>query len=175
MQRKLLAPTIMLDVIIVTVFILCGCTEIGDYSNESLFPHDVCSIYLEMFDNRSFRRAVEYDLSGALSKRIEAGTPYKIVSSLDRADTIISGQILSIGESVLTVEREMGLALEKEVQVKAVVNWKNLKTGQLLIDNQSVTASASYSEYQAQDFGYAATIAANKLAQNVVEIMEKTW
>jgi hypothetical protein len=175
MQRKLLVPMIVLNVIIVSFFILCGCTEIGDYSNESLFPHDVSSIYLEMFDNRSFRRAVEYDLSDALSKHIEAETPYKIVSSLDRADTIISGQILSIGESVLTVEREMGLALEKEVQVKAVVNWKNLKTGQLLIDSQSVTASASYSEYQAQDFSYAATVAANKLAQKVVEIMEKTW
>lgn len=175
MQRQLLAPKIILHVIIVPFFILCGCTEMGGYSNESLFPHDVSSVYLEMFDNQSFRRAVEYNLSDALSKRIETETPYKIVSSSDRADTIISGQILSISDSVLTTEREIGLALEKEVQINAVVNWKNLKTGQLLIDNQPVTASASYSEYQAQDFGYAATIAANKLAKKVVELMEKTW
>jgi hypothetical protein len=118
---------------------------------------------------------VEYELSDALAKRIEAETPYKIISSRDRADTVISGQILSIGESWVSSEREVGLALEKEVEVQAVVNWKNLKTGELLIDNQSVSASASYSEWQNQSFRYASTLAANNLARRIVELMEKEW
>jgi hypothetical protein len=145
------------------------------YSNESLFPEEVRSVYVEMFDSRSFRRGVEYELSDALAKRIEAETPYKIISSRDRADTIISGQILSIGESWVSTEREVGRALEKEVEVQAVVNWKNLKTGELLIDNQSVSASASYSEWQNQSFRYASTLAANNLARRIVELMEKEW
>ena len=145
------------------------------YSNESLFPEEVRSVYVEMFDSRSFRRGVEYELSDALAKRIEAETPYKIISSRDRADTVISGQILSIGESWLSSEREVGRALEKEVEVRAVVNWKNLKTGELLIDNQSVSASASYSEWQNQGFRYASTLAANNLARRIVELMEKEW
>ena len=145
------------------------------YSNESLFPEEVRSVYVEMFDSRSFRRGVEYELSDALAKRIEAETPYKIISSRDRADTIISGQILSIGESWVSSEREVGRALEKEVEVRAVVNWKNLKTGELLIDNQSVSASASYSEWQNQSFRYASTLAANNLARRIVELMEKEW
>ncbi len=145
------------------------------YSNESLFPEEVRSVYVEMFDSRSFRRGVEYELSDALAKRIEAETPYKIISSRDRADTIISGQILSIGESWISTEREVGRALEKEVEVRAVVNWKNLKTGELLIDNQSVSASASYSEWQNQSFRYASTLAANNLARRIVELMEKEW
>ena len=130
---------------------------------------------MEMFDSRSFRRGVEYELSDALAKRIEAETPYKIISSRDRADTIISGQILSIGESWVSSEREVGRALEKEVEVRAVVNWKNLKTGELLLDNQSVSASASYSEWQNQSFRYASTLAANNLARRIVELMEKEW
>jgi len=145
------------------------------YSNESLFPEEVRSVYVEMFDSRSFRRGVEYELSDALAKRIEAETPYKIISSRDRADTVISGQILSIGESWVSSEREVGRALEKEVEVQAVVNWKNLKTGELLIDNQSVSASASYSEWQNQSFRYASTLAANNLARRIVELMEKEW
>ena len=145
------------------------------YSNESLFPEEVGSVYVEMFDSRSFRRGGEYELSDALAKRIEAETPYKIISSRDRADTIISGQILSIGESWVSSEREVGRALEKEVEVRAVVNWKNLKTGELLIDNQSVSASASYSEWQNQSFRYASTLAANNLARRIVELMEKEW
>jgi hypothetical protein len=128
-----------------------------------------------MFDNQTFRRGVEYDLSDALSKRIEAETPYKVISSSDRADTLLSGKIVQITESVLSIERELGLALEKHVQIRAVVNWKNLKTGQLLIDNESITAEATYSEFQRQDFNYASALAANKLAQRIVELMEKKW
>jgi len=145
------------------------------YSNESLFPEEVSSVCLEMFDNRTFRRGVEYELSDALAKRIEAETPYKIVSSRDRADTVISGQIVGVGESVLTIERERGSALEKEVQVQAVVNWENLKTGELLLDNRSVSAEATYSTFQKQGFSYASNLAANNLARKIVELMEKQW
>ena len=145
------------------------------YSNQSLFPADVSSVCLEMFENKSFRRGVEFKLSDALSKRIEAATPYKIISSKDRADSVISGQIVQVNELVLSVERETGLPLEKELLLKAVVNWKNLKTGQLLIDNKSVTSQATYSTFQNQDFSYASALAANNLARRIVELMEKEW
>lgn len=158
-----------------SILAFCGCAGISNYSNESLFPQEIGSVCLEMFDNQSFRRGLESELSDALSKRIEAETPYKIVSSRDRADSVINGQIASIGESVLTAERQTGGVLEKQVQVKTVVNWKNLKTGELLIDNQTVTAEAAYSEYQNQSFGYASALAANKLAQKIVELMEEKW
>ena len=152
-----------------------GCAEMAGYSNESIFPQDIDTVYLEMFDNQSFRRGTEYELSDALSKRIEVDTPYKIVSSRDRADTVISGQIVSIGETALSTERETGLILEKEVQLTALVNWKNLKTGDLLIDNISLSATASYSEYQQQDIKYASNLAANNLARKTVELMEIKW
>ena len=128
-----------------------------------------------MFDNQTFRRNVEYELSDALSKRIEAETPYKIVSSQDYADTVISGQIVSIGEAALTIDQQTGYVLEKQVNLNAVVSWKNLKTGELLIDNQSVNSSASYSEFQQQDYQYGSNLAANKLARSIVELMEKKW
>ncbi|UCD53298.1 MAG: hypothetical protein JSW27_11750 [Phycisphaerales bacterium] len=159
----------------VAVATVSGCTGLGGYSNESLFPDDITSVRLEMFDNRSFRRGVEYELSDALAKRIEAETPYKIVSSKDRADSVISGQLLSISESALTIDREVAEPLEKEVVLTAVVNWKNLNTGQLMINNKTVTAAASYSEFQSQDFTYASARAANKLAQKIVEFMENNW
>jgi hypothetical protein len=145
------------------------------YSNESLFPRDVNTVCLQMFDNRTFWRGVEYELSDALAKRIEAQTPYKIVSSADRADTVMNGQIVSITEFALSLEREMGYVLEKELELRAVVNWKNLKTGELLIANREVGASATYSSYQKQDFSYASSLAANNLARKIVELMEKKW
>lgn len=155
--------------------ILQGCGPFSGYSNEPIYPDDVETVYVKMFDNQTFRRGVEYELSDALAKRIEAQTPYKIVSNQDYADTVISGQIATIGEFALNFERETGQVLEKEVAVNAVVNWKNLKTGKLLIDNKTISASATYSDYQRQDFKYGSTLAANNLAQNIVELMEKKW
>jgi hypothetical protein len=151
-----------------------GCSMKG-YSNESLFRDDISSVYLQMFENESAQRGVEYELTDALAKRIEADTPYKIISSRDRADTLMTGRITSVDTTVLTAERETGRALEKEVVVKALVNWKNLKTGELLLDNVSINASANYSEWQNQGMRYATTLAANNLAQRIAESMQKKW
>jgi len=174
-SRRMLVLVCTCALALLFIFDLGGCTEMSGYSNRSLFPQDVGSVCLEMFENQSFRRGIEYELTDALAKRIEAATPYKIISSKDRADTLLTGQIVLVGESVLTVERESGLPLEKELMLRAVVNWKNLKTGELIIDNQSVTSEATYSAYQDQDFTYASALAANNLAKRIVELMEKQW
>ncbi|MEJ2648596.1 MAG: LptE family protein [Sedimentisphaerales bacterium] len=155
--------------------ILEGCSTFAGYSNESIFPENVKTVSVKMFDNQTFRRGVEYELSDALAKRIETDTPYKIVTSEDYADSVITGRILNIGEAALTMERLTGHVLEKEVGMTAVVNWKDLKTGELLIDNLTISSSASYSEYQNQDFQYGSSLAANNLALNIVEHMEKSW
>jgi hypothetical protein len=155
------------------VLLLVGCN--GGYSNASLYPEGIGTVYVEMFDNQSFRRGIEYELTDALAKRIEAQTPYKIVTSRDRADTVISGQIVQANESILSTERQVGRALEKNVELQAVVSWKNLRTGELLIDNKTVNASASFSEWQSQDFAYGSALAANSLAERIVEQMETGW
>ncbi len=155
--------------------VLTGCAGMFGYSDESLFPGGIKSVRLEMFDNQTFRRNVEYELSDALAKRIEADTPYKIVTNPDRADTVISGRITAISEAALSIERELGGVLERQVEIQATVDWKNLKTGEYLIEGEIVKATASYSTYQNQDFRYASTLAANKLAEKIVELMETKW
>ena len=70
--------------------LLQGCGIFSGYSNKSIYHEDVKTVYVKMFDNQTFRRGVEYELTDALAKRIEAETPYKIVSSQDKADFRIS-------------------------------------------------------------------------------------
>jgi hypothetical protein len=149
-----------------------GCSG---YSNQPLYTSDVKSVYVEMFDNATFHRDLEYDLTDAVAKRIEAETPYKIVSNKSRADTILSGKIMSIDSSVLTIERETGRSLESQAEVTAQFNWKNLKTGQYLLENSTAAATASYSEFQQQSFDYASKTAANRLAERIVEQMQTKW
>ncbi len=153
----------------------CGRGGLSGYTNGWLYPNEVDSVYVEMFDSSSFRRGHEYTLTDAICKRIEVETPYKIVSDRDYADTVLSGQISSIVSGVLAVDRETGLPLEREVQFYVSVSWKNLKTGELLINNEKITASSTYSSQLGQDFDYSAAVAANRAAERVVELMEEKW
>jgi len=174
-KNRKTVSVIFVGLIAAAALSLSGCAWMEGYSNEVLFDESITSVYVEMFENRSFYRGPEYQLTDALVKHIEAETPYKVVSSADRAQTILTGQLTSIGQSALTTERKTGRALEKNATIAAVVNWKDLKTGDLLIDNQNVSASASYSEWQNQGFRYGSALAANNLAQRIVELMEKSW
>jgi len=154
---------------------LCGCAPWAGYSQKTLFPEDVDTIYLKMFDNRTFWRNMEYDLTDALAKRIEARTPYKIVSDPDSADTVMTGQITSVSQGVLMTDRDTGNSVEQELILRAVVSWKNYKTGALLADNETVVASASYSTALQQHEAYGSKLATNRLAVRIVELMENRW
>ena len=149
-----------------------GC--LNGYSNESLYRNDISTIYVEMFDTSSYRRGVEADFTDALCKRIELETPYKIVSDKNRADSIISGNI-AITNSTLSLERQTGRALENELEVSADVSWKNLRTGELLMENESATAAVAYSKLLNQGENYSTVQAANRLAKKVVELMQNDW
>ena len=153
----------------------CGQGGLSGYKNEWLHRRDIDNVYVEMFDTTSFRRGFEYKLTDAICKRIEAQTPYKIVSDRDFADTILSGKLGSIGSGVLAMDRETGRPLEREVLFSVQVTWKNLRTGELLINNERATGSSSYSSQLGQDFEYAAAVAANRAAERVVELMEEKW
>lgn len=154
------------------IVFFAGCSG---YTNQSLYTNEVKSIYVEMFDNATFERDLEYDLTDAIAKRIDAETPYRIVSNKNRADTVLSGRITGISGSALTVDRDTGRALENEALVTVIFSWKNLKTGEYLLEDVSVSATAGYSPFQGQSFDYATKAAANKLGERVVEQMQAKW
>ncbi len=152
--------------------IMVGCRK---YSTVSLYPDNVQTIYVEMFDNDTFRRGQEYELTDAIAKRIEAETPYKIISSRDEADTLITGKLIDVSEGLLSMESETGRPLEKQAVVAAEFSWKDLRSGDYLIEKQTASATAAYVPFQQQSFDYASRIALNKLAERIVEQMRQGW
>jgi hypothetical protein len=156
---------------IVLCCVLAGCQG---YSNSWLHRQDVSTVYVEMFDSDSFRRGYEFTLTDAICKRIEAQTPYKIVSDRNVADTVLSGT-MSVGVGILSGDRWTGAPLEQESLVAVQVTWKNLKTGKVMVNSETVYGSSSYSSRLGQTMDYSTDRAVNKAAQKVVELMEKPW
>lgn len=148
-----------------------GCSG---YQNGWMYPQDVRTVYVEMFDTVSFRRGYEFTLTDAVCKRIESQTPYKIVSDRQKADTILSGT-LAIQNTVMSVDRYTGRPIEYETGVVVIVTWKDLRTGRILVENAEVTAAEDYSGVMGQTIDYSLSRAVNKAAVRVVELMEIPW
>jgi len=179
MQKTMIKFNVLIRLLMLVTFavLLAGVTGCGleGYTNDWIYPSDVTTVYVEMFDTQSFRRGHEYVLTDAICKRIESETPYKIVSDRDVAQTLLSGRIDTIRSSVLARDRYSGRSLENEAQVAVSVSWKNLETGELLINGDSTSASVPYSAQLGQDFDYAAKVAVNRVAERVVELMQTKW
>jgi len=81
---------------------ICGCgySSVGGepragsgYQWRSLYREDVKTVAVPIFQNKSFRRGVEFQLTQALVQQIEAKSPYKVVPK-ERADTVLDGEII---------------------------------------------------------------------------------
>lgn len=165
------ASVLILTIAAALAVLASGC---GGYRNSWLYPQEIQTVYVEMFDTTSFRRGFEFELTDAICKQLESKTPYKIVSDRSRADSVLSGN-LGITNTVLAGDPLTGKALENETLVSVSVTWKNLKTGQLLIDSEKVYASATYSTPMGQTVDYSITRAVNEAAQKVIELMQTPW
>lgn len=164
----LFAAVVLATAALLTMF---GC---GGYSNRWPYPEQIRSVYVEMFDTSDFRRGYEYQLTDAICKHIEAQTPYKIVSDRNLADSVLSGT-LRMGQSVLAVDRHTGKPLEQEALVRVTFTWKDLRSGQVLVNQETVAASEPYSAFLGQDFECSAPRALNKAAMRLVERLETPW
>ena len=153
----------------------CGHGGFSGYNNSWLHRQGISTIYVEMFDSQSFRRGHEYDLTDAICKRIETDTPYKIVSDRNVADSILSGKTTSSSRRKFSVERNTGRIFENQANVTVTVRWQNLKTSEIMIDNESVNTFVGYSAFVGQDFEYSSKVALNRAAERIVELMQSDW
>lgn len=161
-----------------SILILCMfmCWPIGcGYSTGNLYRTDIETVFVPIFESQSFRRQVEFEITGALTRQIELKTPYKVVSDRSQADTILYGRVLSVSETVLTQQRQLDRPLENQIVLKVNVTWKDLRNSELLVDNETFQVSGDYAVLLGAGSDSAVRKGANDLAVRIVEKMEKPW
>src|SRR5262245_48365081 len=84
----------------------CGCESAGHfsvlgYTTRPNYDECIHTVYVPIFENNSFRRGLEYQLTTAVVREIEQKTPYKVVSDRSRADTELTGTILTVNKQLL--------------------------------------------------------------------------
>lgn len=146
------------------------------YTTAELFPTEYRSVALPILDNRTAYRGVEYDLTEAVIKQIEQRTPYKVTAP-NRADTLIEGRIVRIDQRQLSRTRRGGLPQEIEVMLVADLTWKNLRSGEVIIERKGFTTVGQHFPTQpvGEPFEIAQHAAVERMAEQLVSEMRADW
>lgn len=144
------------------------CSSVGcGYRTNGVFRNDIQSIYVEMFESRTYRRYLEFYLTEAVKKRIEMDTPYRLVPR-EQADTILRGEILE--EQQAAFAPDFITRLPRDIQMVMVLRlqWQDVRTGEILYDRPVELSAVDYLPPVGETEDYAQTRALNKLADKIV-------
>jgi hypothetical protein len=145
-----------------------------NYSSKPPYSTSVHTIAVPVWGNKTFRREWEFRLTEAIDKNIEFRTPYKIASQKN-ADTVLTGDIIDIQENVLT--RRFGTELPRESEVTILVNfqWKDLRSGRVIVDRRAFNRSATEIPQIGERIDDAQQLAIERLAAAIVDQLQSDW
>ena len=152
------------------------------YNVGAPYNAEIRSVYVPIFTTSSYRRGMEQQLTEAVQQQILMRTPYRLVNE-DEADTKLTGRIISDNKSVLGVN---GYSDARELQVNLVVQvtWEDLRTGRALATQQvplppadvvTQTSQGNFAPEVGQSLATANQQAIDKMARNIVNMMETPW
>ncbi len=154
----------------VIVFVLTyGC----GYSTRSLNIRNVNSIYIPIFDNTTFRRGIEFDLTKAVKEEVMSKTNLRIVNK-DDADTILYGTIKDFKEGVLTQDFTDNI-VESRVILFADIKLINKRTDRTLIDKRNISQTTEFIVNRGETLDSATEEGVVDLAETIVNLLGEKW
>jgi hypothetical protein len=156
----------------------CGRYVLG---TQTLYPPDIKTVYVQMFDSTSFRRGLGERLTEAIVKEVESRTPYKVVNSPD-ADSVLTGRIVNDNKGLLvTAPTAEPRYLLNNMRVE--VSWvdrkgSSLQNGQFVPLPQTMTtvdANANFAPEIGMSVATAQQQDIDRIAQQIVSLMESPW
>jgi hypothetical protein len=160
--------------------LLPGCAgyQLG---NRSLYPCDIRTVYVPMFESVSFRRNLGEWLTEAVMKEIERRTDYKVVND-PNADSTLYGRLVGEGKRII-VRSKNGDPREVQVNMQVQVSWidrrgnplRNIEPIPLPQELVDVGATGDLVPEVGQSIATAQQQAIVRLAQQIVDLMEAPW
>lgn len=179
MNPRAISVGFTVALVALSVALVQGCAgdgTVAGYSSKSIYDKSIHTIALPIFKNHTFYREYEFQLSEALVKDIEARTPYKVTRDT-RADTQMTGTILSVDQRLLSRTLDSGVTQEAEVVVTVSFEWKDLRTGKIIRKRSRIQGAGQYvptrGVSEPVEVGGHAAIA--QLSREIVSVMAGDW
>lgn len=160
----------------------CGYNQSGGSKNKlehnyrwnSLYREDIQTVAVPIFTNKSFRRGIEFRLSEAVVKQIEAHAPYKVVPR-ERADTVLEGHVTVAQAGTLVNDFQTGLPREQLMFVQVDLVWKDLRNGRILMQRTGMQSQSVYYPTLGEGEYVGSQEVVEKLALDIVQQMQAEW
>lgn len=155
---------------------LSGC----GYTWGSTYSDRVSTVSLPIFDNTTFQTGIEADLTDAIAKRLQTQTPWRITQG-QAADTTLSGTIRDARLQTLSIVPETGLAQEQSLTLIVDFEWRDNRTGELLLERQNFQAASTFIPAQGVAGGPGERLemgqrdAIDELARRIVGELRSAW
>jgi hypothetical protein len=101
------------------------------YTTRPNYDCNIKTVRVPIFKNRTLYRGLEFDLTRAVIRTIEAQTPFKVVSECDHADTELSGTIVTFTKTVIN-RNPLNEVRQADTLLGVEIIWRDLRTGEIL-------------------------------------------
>lgn len=151
------------------------------YNVGAPFNPEIRSVHVPIFKSSSNRRFLEYQLTEAVQKQIQQRSHFRLVKDSD-ADTRLTGKIVDLRKSALG-QTQNSDARELQVNLQVQVVWEDARTGEILREQRvplppemlQLAAQAEFAPEVGQSLATADQAAIDRLARNIVDMMEMPW
>jgi len=160
----------------------CGYEQSGNYDSppkngyqwHSLYREDIQSVAVPIVTTKSFSRNVEFRLTKAVINQLESRSPYKVVPR-ERADTILEAQLTGVDIETLSRGFDNNIPQEQLMILSVNFTWKDLRTGQILLERKNFQQTATYYPTLGEDEFVGQQQAVERLALAMVQEMQADW
>lgn len=146
-------------------------------------PYDpsIRSVYVPVFGTESNRRGYEFLLTEAVQKEIIDRSHF-VLAKPPYADTQLTGRVVEVRKDVLG-ETEFDDPRQLQFSVFVEVTWQDLRSGQILAQQRvplapevvQLNGQTSFAPEVGQSLATASTEAVERLARQIVNLMESPW
>lgn len=158
--------------------LLIGCSY--RFGSQTLYPCEIRTIYVPMFETIGFRRGLGERLTEAVVREIELKTPYKVVSS-PTADSTLTGRIVQDTKGVMLVA-PTSEGRTVQIAFRVEVTWTDRRGNQLQNSAMPLPASIATIDQTntmimegGQSMATSQQAAIDQLAEQIVSLMEAPW
>ena len=160
----------------------CGYQETGldnanntpGYQWHSLYRQDIQTVAVPAIVNRTYRRGLETELTKSVIEQMEEHTPYKVVPK-ERADTILECEIIYAAVTTVSTDSATGLPQEQLFTISVDFTWKNLRTGDILVQRKNFDQHANFVPTLGESSSVGSTNSIQQLALAIVQEMQAEW
>ena len=167
---------LLVSIVLFGLLASCASDPTVGYSSSSLYAHQFKSVAVPIFENDTMVREMEFMLTEAVIKEIEARTPYRILGE-QIADTLITGTIRSVDLQTISQSRTTGLDNEVMMTVVMDFEWLNLQSGGRIMGRKNFSSSALFipSQPSSEPFELGQFAVVQQLSKDIVDQMQSSW